>query len=111
MRIGNLRRTVTIQRQSKVQDVMGQPVDTWTTLVTRRASLEPLNGREYLEASGENADVSTRIRIRYDATVARVKPYDKIIDGASSPNAVYDIESVIVPRERNREIVLMCRRL
>lgn len=111
MRVGNLRDTLIAQRQSTTQDAMGQPVDTWTALFTRRASVEPLNGREYLAASGENSDVSTRIRFRYDATVGTLKQYDRLTDQSVSPMVVYDIESVIVPRERNREVVVMCRRL
>lgn len=90
---------------------MGQPVETWATLVSRRSSIEPLNGREYLDTHGEGSDVSTRIRMRYDAVVGSAKPYDRIIDASQSPQVVYDIESVINPRERNTEIIFMCRRL
>lgn len=110
MRTGNLRRTVTVQRQTSSKDAVGQLQDSWTTLVTRRASLEPLNGREYFAASGENSEVSTRIRMRYDSTVATIKQHDRIIDASVSPQVVYDIESIINPRERNREVILMCRR-
>lgn len=90
---------------------MGQPAQTWATLVTRRGSIEPLNGREYLAASGENSDVSTRIRMRYDSSVKTAKPHDRIVDQSQSPQVVYDIESVINPRERDREVIFMCRRL
>ena len=111
MRTGNLRDRITAQRQSTTQDAMGQPVQTWTTLFTRRASIEPLNGREYMAASGEGSDVSTRIRLRYDATTGTLKTYDRLVDASVSPQVVYDIESVINPRERDRELVVMCRRL
>jgi len=111
MRTGNLRRTLTIQRQTRTQDAVGQPVETWTTLVQRRGSIEPLNGREYLNASGEGSDTSTRIRMRYDSVTGTAKPFDRIVDESVSPMIVYDIESVVNPRERNRELVFMCRRL
>jgi len=100
-----------VQRQTTSKDETGQLQNTWTALVTRRVSLEPLNGREYFAASGENSDVSTRIRMRYDATVGTIKPYDRVIDASVSPQVVYDVESIINPRERNREVILMCRRL
>ena len=102
---------MTIQRQTTAKDGVGQLQDVWTEIATRRASLEPLNGREYFTASGENSDVTTRIRLRHDETVAVLKPYDRIIDESQSPQVVYDIQSVINPRERDRELVLMCRRL
>ena len=111
MKPGRLHHTLTAQRQTTAQDAMGQPAQIWTDIATRRASIEPLNGREYLRASGEGSDVSTRIRLRYDATIGVLKAYDRLIDQSVSPMQVYDIESVIVPRERNREMVCMCRKL
>ena len=106
MRTGNLRHPVTIQRQSTARDVVGQLVDTWTTLCSRMASIEPLNGREYFGASGENSDVSTRIRMHWDAVAATVKPSDRVVHGLVQ----YDVLSVIVPREHSREIILMAKR-
>lgn len=112
MRNGKLRHRIALQRQSTTQDAAGHPAQTWTTFATRRASIQPLNGREYLKASGEGSDVSTRIRMRYDATVATLKAYDRVIDESVSPMVVYDIEGPpINPDERNRELILMCRRL
>ena len=72
--------------------------------------IEPLNGKEFLKSSGEHSDVSTRIRIRHDATVGVVKPDDRIVDAVPSPNIVYDIRAVINSGERDRELVIMCRR-
>jgi SPP1 family predicted phage head-tail adaptor len=90
---------------------MGQPVDTWTTLFTRRASIEPISGREYLSASGEASDVSTTIKLRFDKTVAQIKPYDRLKDESASPVVIYDVETVINSKEIDWEVTLMCRRL
>lgn len=106
MRTGNLRNRVTIERQSTARDQVGQLVNTWSTLCARMASIEPLNGREYFNASGENSEITTRIRLHHDAVMATVKPFDRVIHGS----VTYDIKSVIVPREQNREIILMCER-
>lgn len=111
MQPGRLRKQLSIQRQVTTVDAVGQLVDTWNLLVTRMAAVEPLNGREYFNASGENSNVSTRIRMRYDATVGSAKPYDRIVDQSVSPQIEYDIESVINPNERNTEVIFMCRRL
>lgn len=109
MRTGNLRKLVRIQSRATTVDTAGQRVETWTDIVRRRVSIEPLNGREYFVASGENSEVTSRIRLRYDRALADVKAYDRVLDDNVSPNVVYDIESVINVRERNRELVLMCK--
>lgn len=106
MRTGNLRYTATIQRQSTTRDAVGQLVDTWTTLCTRKVSIEPLNGREYFNASGESSEITTRIRLHYDLVAATVKPFDRVL----VDSVYYDIKSVINPREHNRELILMCTR-
>lgn len=110
MRIGNLRRRMVIQRQSTSKDAAGQYLDTWSDVATRSCSIEPLNGREYFQASGEQSRISTRIRLRYDASTSTIRPYDRLVDRSSSPEVRYDVESVINVRERNHELVIMCRR-
>lgn len=107
---GRLRRSVTIRRRSTSKNAVGELADTWSTVATRRASVEPLNGREFWQESGEHSAVTTRIRVRYDATLASVKPNDQVVDAGNSPQTVYDIESVIRPRETAMELVLMCVR-
>ena len=112
MRTGNLRSVpLKLQRQTTTQDAAGQPQDTWSVLATRRASIEPLNGREYFTASGEHSDVTTRIRMRFDSVVGAARPFDRLVDDSVSPQIEYDIRSVIDPRKRNRELVFMCREL
>lgn len=107
---GRMNRRITFQRQSITRDAVGQLVQTWTEICSRMVSLEPLNGREYFNASGENSQVTTRIRVRYDTTVGAIKPYDRAVSYQTSPGTVYDILSVINPNENNREIILMCKR-
>lgn len=110
MRSGDLKHTVTIQRQSTVQDAMGQPLLEWATVATRRVSIEPLAGREFFAASGRDSEITTQMRIRLDALIRSVKPSDRVIDHSQSPSTVYDIESIINIREANREAILMCKR-
>lgn len=67
-------------------------------------------GREFYAQSGEHSRQPTRIRIRYDSTVATLKPFDRAVDSSVSPAVVYDIDSIQNPREGDRELVLMCER-
>jgi len=48
--------------------------------------------------------------VRWDNALDGLKPFDRVIDKRRSPQVVYDIESVQNPREKNRELVLMCKR-
>lgn len=110
MRAGVLRYSVTIRRRSASKDGFGQFAESYSTVVTRRASIEPLNGREYFQASGEHSAVDTRIRVRYDSALAGVVASDEVVDAGRSPQVVYDVQSVIRPRETAEELVLMCVR-
>ena len=107
---GRLRRSVTIRRRNTTKNAVGEFTESYATVATRRASVEPVNGREFWQASGEHSAVTTRIRLRYDASLASVKATDEVVDAGNSPQTVYDIESVIRPRETAMELVLMCVR-
>lgn len=107
---GRLRYNLTFRRRTTSKDALGAFQDSYSTLATRRGSLEPLNGREYWQASGEHSAVDTRIRVRYDAALASLKASDEVLDATHSPQVVYDIQAVIRPRETAKELVLMCVR-
>lgn len=102
MRAGLLHEQVIIQKKSVTRDAYGAEVITWTTLATVRASLEPLRGREYMEARQVQADVDYRIRIRYLNTV---RPTMRVLWGTR----VFDVISVIHVGERRVETQLMSR--
>jgi SPP1 family predicted phage head-tail adaptor len=101
-----MRSSLVFERQSTTQDSVGQLQNVWSEVFRRMGSVEPLNGREYFSASGENSEVTTRIRVRYDQGLVGIKPYDRIVSGGVS----YDILSVINPSERNQELVFMAKR-
>ena len=100
MRAGRLRHIVTIQEPVETQDSMGHPAVTWSDVATRRASIEPLSGREFFTAKEFHADVSTRIRLRY---LAGVTPKMRVKWG----DRYFNIHSAISPDKKNRELVLM----
>ena len=106
MRAGLLRQTVDVKRRSTEKNSFGETVDEWVTIVTRRADIEPLSGKEYFANSGEDTNVTTRIRLRWEDAVADISPKDQIHHGT----VIYNIKSVINQRELNRDLVLMCDR-
>ncbi|WP_374711533.1 phage head closure protein [Symbiobacterium terraclitae] len=96
------RQRVTLQQHVVGQDEYGQPIDTWQDVATVWAAVEPLRGREYFAAHQVQAEVTTRIRIRYRRGI---RPEMRVLyDGR-----VFNILSVIDPEERHRELQLMCR--
>lgn len=102
--VSRLRHTVIIQALTDGFDAEGGLTQSWATLVTRRAAVEPLRGREYFAAQQNTAQVSMRIRLRYDTALAAVTPKHRVAFGSRT----FDIESVINVEERNVEIQLMC---
>jgi len=102
MRAGSLRHKVTIERVTTEPDEIGQPIETWTAVGTFPASVEPINGREYFAADAAQSEVTTRIRMRYQAGITQ---HDRATHGGQ----VYEVLSVINPEMRNEELVLMCK--
>jgi SPP1 family predicted phage head-tail adaptor len=80
----------------------GDEITSYTPLMTVRGSVEPLRGREYLDAEKVNSEVDTRIRIRYREGLDTAKR-------ATVRGTVYDIRSIINPHGSNRVLELMCK--
>ena len=71
MRISNLRRRIAIQQRGGTVDSWGQQSTTWSdVLASVPAELEPLSGRELVTAQAVNAEVTSRITVRYHASLA-----------------------------------------
>lgn len=104
MRAGRLKDQVNIQTQATTTDAFGAVVDTWTTSKTRRCSIEPVNGKEYFAAQGEQTANSVRIRFRYESGI--LSEAKRLVDTRDS--TVYDILSIIDPGNEHRELVVMC---
>jgi SPP1 family predicted phage head-tail adaptor len=103
MRAGKLRHRVTIQEdQGTTQDSLGQEIEDWQDVATVWAAVEPLQGREFLEAKQLQAEVTTRIRIRYRSGI---EPEMRVVWGSHT----YDVVSVVELESRRQEIELMCR--
>lgn len=104
MRAGTLRHRVTIQETTETRDGAGGVINTWSTVATVWAAVEPLRGREFIEARATQAQVDTRIRIRYQASLS-LTPKMRVTWGSR----VYDIQAVIELRTEHREIHLMAK--
>lgn len=64
-----MRQRVNIQTRSVPVDDFGQESETWATVATVWASVEPLSGRELLAAQQVQGETTHRVRMRYQAGV------------------------------------------
>lgn len=106
MQAGRLDRRVVLKEKVITKDSYGQEVITWSTITTVWGEVQPLTGREFMEGRQVEAEVSTRIRIRY---LTGIEPEDRAevtIDGST---VIYDILAVLPVGMDRREIQLMCR--
>lgn len=107
MRIGPLRKRVTLQRNTgTTQDAYGQPVASWQAVTTVWAEVVPASGLERFVpgAVQETAVLTHRVRLRYRSDVT---PGMRALWGSR----VLDIERVDDPTGRRAETVLLCREL
>ena len=99
-----LRHRVTIERKTTGADSWGQPVETWETVAIAPAEVYPLSGREYIAAQAEQAGVTTKITIRYQAGI---EPAMRVThDGMT-----YNIKAVLPDPTLRRHLTLMCESL
>ncbi len=96
-----LRHTVTIQTRTDVRQPDGSYAPTWSTFATVRAAVEPLRGQEYLAAAQLQSTLNARIRIRY---ISGVTTKMRVL----FDSRYFEIEGVIDPEMRHRELQLMC---
>jgi SPP1 family predicted phage head-tail adaptor len=94
MKAGSLRHRVQIQTFSEARDADGGITPTWTTAATRWASVEPLRGNEFFNASQVKGNVTHRVVMRY---YAGLTPTDRIVHDSRNLNIV----AVLNPDERN----------
>lgn len=113
MQAGRLRHRVKIQAKPQSQDDWGEPleqfVDRWTGVP---ADIEALSGQELWTAQQVQANVNTKITIRYRKGVtSQMRVVHQTRDQlAVSPQelTIYDIEAILPDRTGRRELVLLC---
>jgi len=101
MRAGKLRHRVTIQQATEARNSIGEVTRTWSALATVWANVEPLNGREFIDAQRPEVQVSHRVTMRYRSDVT---PQMRV----SHDSRTLNIEAVIETGERRRELQLIC---
>ncbi|MCF0149152.1 MAG: phage head closure protein [Clostridium sp.] len=65
MNPGDLRHRITIQRLLHTQNHYGEVVDEWEDVISVRAAIYPVSGRDFYAAEAVNSETTHRINIRY----------------------------------------------
>lgn len=106
IKAGKYSKVVTIQKRDykreQAANQYGENKAVWRNVATVRASVEPLQGREYFSGPFQMGENIIRIRIRYLEGITnkmRVKYGNRLL-------AIY---SVIDSMEAHRELQLMCK--
>lgn len=96
MRYGRLDRRIVLQRRTSALTASGQPVDSWSDIATRWASVGPVRGGEQFGTPQIVATEQVEIQIRWSAATVGLNPGDRAIfpNSSTAPTAVYDIKAV-----------------
>ncbi|MNW42915.1 Phage head-tail joining protein [compost metagenome] len=88
--------------ESDDTDEYGEPLDTSIKVCDLWASIEPLQGKEFMAAMQENAEVTTRIRVRYRTSIDRTMT-------VKYGDQEFEILYIIHPLLAKKELQLMCK--
>ena len=102
MEPGRMRHRIRIQRLGQARNEFGEPEDRWEDVATVWSSIQPVSGREFMEALKAQAEVTHRVTIRYTPAV---KASMRVLYG----DRVLDILHILDAWEQHREMTLLCK--
>lgn len=108
MNAGRLRNRITIQMKSQVADDLGG-LDTWVPFATVWASINALQGKQLYKAQQIVAEATHEIVMRWYPD-----PNNSALAGPKTNMSVlfntrlFEIEAVLNPDERTKELHLLC---
>ena len=100
MRTSSLRHKVTFQKNTEARDDFGDVTDVWVDVASEWVQIIPLKGEEKFMSEHLNTIVDHKVRMRYrDGLNSKMK----ILYGGR----MFEIDSILNPYERRRELQLM----
>jgi SPP1 family predicted phage head-tail adaptor len=104
---GELRHSITIQKQNSTVDGFGEPVSTWETVTSLHAKIENTGSAAYKQSFSGNALASQStdlITTRWAGPTINIEPGMRIVFGDNT----YTIQAVDNVLRRNRVIRMAC---
>lgn len=102
MQAGKLRHRIAIEDFTTAQDAYGVPIRTWSTNSTVWGSIEPISGREQMEADQIAGEVTHRVRLRHTTNVTNTT---RLKFGTR----YFDVVSIMDNREIGAELEILCK--
>lgn len=101
MQAGKLRHRVSLQEPVKTQNPLtGATVNSWQEIKKLWADVVPLSAREFIAAQATQAEITTRITIRYRSDITSKH---RIVYG----NKIFNIEGVLPDPESGRDYLTL----
>ena len=107
MRAGRLNKRVIIEANTEAANALQETTDSWATLATVWAAIEPLRGAEFQAGQQIQADKQVRIIIWYRSDVT-TEHRIAFADQKTGTTRYFEINSVIDANEKNESLELMC---
>ena len=102
MQAGKLRQRIIIEHRSEAANSFGEVIPTWATLTTVWGSVEPLSGKELLEAQQIASETTHRVRIRYYSSLTTEMRF-------KLGSRYLEIVSILNLKEAGRELEVLCK--
>lgn len=107
-RASNYRRRIRIEKNTTMRGTTGEAEKTWSLYVTRRASIEPLQGRELFAAQQFQTKSTHKIKIRFDRDLNLIADVNGLDYQIIYNSKTYSIDSAFNVFEADKEIHFMC---
>ena len=104
MKIGPLRKQVTLRIKGISTDVYGQPEEEFTTYATVWAQIDPATGQEIMNAQQQQGEITHKVKIRYNSSVV-------ITDRVYFGTRILEIVFIRNVQERNHWQELLCKEI
>lgn len=79
-----------------------EAVESFSAIATVWADIDPVSGREYFAGAAVQNDATFKIKIRHRRDITTRGRF-------RNGNRIYEITAVINVKERNRELICLCR--
>jgi SPP1 family predicted phage head-tail adaptor len=102
MRIGPLRKQLSMQSRSTAEDSYGQPTETFTEYKVVWGSINPVSGSEIISGQQQSGEITHKVNIRHNTSVV-------ITDRVVFESRTFEIIFIRNVQERNHWQELLCK--
>lgn len=99
---GSYRHPITIQKQSNTENDYGEKIPTWDDVITVKAGIYPVSGKDYISAVEVNSEITHKVNLRYVPDITA----DMRIKFGSR---IFTIIAIMNFQERGKELQAVCK--